>query len=85
MGLDARAARTGTKDQRIADLEHNVRSLADALAFVMQKLDYKVESPIIGGEPKVLSMMELYRASVDAKAKALQAIRDARAESGTVQ
>lgn len=70
---------------RIAKLERQVARLADALGFVMQKLEHTVQSPIIGGDSKVLSMAELYRANVEAKTKAQQSIRDAQAPAGTVQ
>lgn len=72
-----------TATERIRRLETSVARLADALGFVMQKLEHTVQSPIIGGESKVLSMAELYRVNVEAKAA--RAMKDAQAELGTVQ
>ncbi len=74
-----------TVTERIRQLERQVVHLADALAFVMKKLEHTVASPIIGGESKTLSMLELYRDNVKAKKQAAQAIKDAQAELGTVQ
>jgi hypothetical protein len=59
--------RTGTKDQRIANLERQVAILADALLFAMTHIKLQRQSPIVGAEPTVINMAELYRQAVEAK------------------
>ena len=51
---------------QVAQLTSNVQVLMNALEFCMTHIQQRIPSPIVGGEPKTVSMMDYYRAKTEA-------------------
>jgi hypothetical protein len=51
--------------RRIEQLEHQVAMLADGLMFIMTRIQQQRPSPIVGGAPTTVSMLDGYKAYRD--------------------
>ena len=70
MSKTRKPLRIDVLEARVAALEHNEMVLTSAVTFLMTHLKQTMPSPILGGEPKVVSMLELYKAAREAAQKA---------------